>query len=131
MFIVLLTLRVRALYRNVRWVLWVVWIAFALFQALRWATILYGQALVYGEVSLSQLYQQTDIMFAENIDYSPINRTCEVPHVRSQLTAFTFIGLLPTLFDLMLLVLTALKALMSPTSLKTNTIVRVESRLSP
>ena len=100
-----------------------------LFQGLRLVALWYGLAVVNGEVSLSQPYQQTNIVFAENIVYSPINRTCEVARVQNPSSAF--MGIVPILFDILLLVLTALKALRSPVTLKTNSIVRVESRLSP
>ena len=121
----MLTLRVRALYRNVRWAVWLLWLAFALFHGLRLLTLLWGEAAYYREVSSSQLYQRTDIAFAEHIKYSPINRTCEVAHVGNSSGAF--MGLAGTLFDLLLLVLTAFKALRGPTSLESNRTVCIES----
>ena len=84
----MLTLRVRALYRNVRWAVWLLWITFALFHGLRLFTILFGEAAVYREVSFSQVYQRTDIVFTEHIKYSPINRTSEVAHMGNSSGAF-------------------------------------------
>ena len=85
--------------------------------------------MLYSKMIRSQLYQQTDFMYADAIEYSPISHTCELGSVSSRPAAF--VAIVPTLFDLLLLVLTAYKAMRSPTSLKTNTIVRVESWLSP
>ena len=52
-FTVLLTLRVAALYRTVRWAVWLIWLAFALFQGMRVAVLLFGEATLYSEVSSS------------------------------------------------------------------------------
>ena len=112
-----------------RWAVWLLWLAFALFHGLRLFTLFWGEAAYYREVSFSQLYQRTDIVFAEHIKYSPINRICEVAHLGNPSGAF--MGLACTLYDLLLLALTAFKALRSPTSLKSNRIVRVESWLIP
>ena len=125
-FTVLLTLRVTALYRNVRWGVWLLWLAFAIFQGIRVAILLFGEATLYSDVTLFQLYQMTDLVYADTIEYSPISRICVVGSVSYRPTAL--IGI-PTLFDLLLLVLTACKAVRSP-SLKSNFIVRVNSRLS-
>ena len=50
-FTALLTLRVTALYRSVRWFAPVIWVAFALFQGLRTAMMLYSGAILFGEVT--------------------------------------------------------------------------------
>lgn len=50
-FTVLLTLRVAALYRNVRRVLWLLWISFALFHGLRLAILLYGDVVIFGTLT--------------------------------------------------------------------------------
>ena len=125
-FTVLLTLRVTALYRNMRWAVWLLWLAFAIFQGMRVAVLVFGQVVVYSEVTFSRLYQQADLMYAGTIKYSPISRICVVGSASYRPTAL--IGI-PTLFDLLLLVLTTCKALRSP-SLKSNSIVRVKSRSS-
>ena len=93
---------------------------------MRVAVLLFGEATLYSEVSFSQLYQQTDSIYADTIEYSPISRICVVGSESYRPTAL--IGI-PTLFDLLLLVLTACKAMRTP-SLKSKSIVRVKFRLS-
>jgi hypothetical protein len=56
-FTVLLTLRVAALYRNVRGVLWLLWLSFALFHGLRLAIILYGDVVIFSTLKFNQQYQ--------------------------------------------------------------------------
>ncbi|SRR5258706_14412221 len=129
MFTVLLTLRVTALYRNVRWAVWLLWLGFALFHGLQAVVLLFGQYVVYSKVAFSQMYQQTDLVYVEAIVYSPINHICEMGHISNRSTAF--MSIVPTIFDLLLLILTAYKALRSPVSLTSNSIVRVKSWLNP
>ena len=128
-FTALLTLRVTALYRKVRWAVWFLWLAFALFQGLRAITFLFGAALSFSTVAFSQLYNQTDFMYADEVEYSPISHMCEVGNLANRSTGFLAIAPIP--FDLLLLVLTTSKVMRSSTSLKSNTIVRVEFWLSP
>ena len=130
-FTALLTLRVIALYRNVRWAAWFLWLAFALFQGLRAVTFLFGAALTYRTVTFSQLYKQTDIGYAEKTEYSPISNMCEVGNVVTANRSTGFLAMASIPLDLVLLVLTTSKVMRSPTSLKSNTIVRVEYWLSP
>ena len=111
-----------------RWAGWLLWIGFALFQGLRAAVLLFGEVTIFGEVTFSQLYQQTDFVYAGTIEYSPISNICVVGSASYRPTALIAI---PTLFDLSLLILTACKALRSPATLKSNTIVRVKSWLNP
>ncbi len=92
------------------------------------AILLFGQVTIVGEVTFSQLYQQTDFVFAGTIMYSPISNICVVGIVHYRPTALITI---PTLLDLSLLVLTAYKALRSPAPLKSNSIVRVKPWLNP
>ena len=66
-------------------------------------------------------------MYADTIEYSPISRICVVGSASYRPTALLGIA---TLFDLLLLVLTASKAMKTP-SLKSNSIVRVKSWMSP
>ena len=129
MLTVLLTLRVTALYASVRWLVWLVWLGFAGFHGLRIAVSILGQYVVFSKVTFSQLYQQTDLVHAVTIVYSPINRICEISSISNRSTAF--MAIVPTIFDLSLLILTANKALRGPVSLKSNSIVREKSWLSP
>ncbi len=129
MFTVLLTLRVTVLYGSVRWVVWLLWLGFAGFHGLRMVVILFGQYVVYSKVTFTQLYQQTDLVYAGAIVYSPINHICQMHRLSHRSTAF--MAIVPTIFDLLLLILTAYKVLRSPASLKSNTIVRVKSWSSP
>ena len=111
-----------------RWAGWLLWIGFALFQGLRAAVLLFGEVTIFGEVTFSQLYQQTDFVYAGTIEYSPISNICVVGSASYRPTALIAI---PTLFDLSLLILTANKALRGPVSLKSNSIVREKFWLSP
>ena len=58
----LLTLRVVALYRSVRWATRLLWIAFAIFQGLRSGIILYGDVVIFSKSTLKQQSQQTDFL---------------------------------------------------------------------
>ncbi|SRR5258706_10300285 len=125
MFTVLLTLRVTALYGSVRWVVWLLWLGFAGFHGLRIVVLLFGQYVVFSKVPFTQLYQPTDLVYAGAIVYSPINHICQMSRLTNRSTAF--MAIVPAIFDLLLLILTAYKALRSPVSLKSNSIVRVKS----
>ena len=121
-FTVLLTLRVTALYGSVRWLVWLIWLGFAGFHSLRVAVSILGQYVVFGKVTFSQPYQQTDLFYTVAIVYSPINHICELSRIGNRSTAV--MAILPAIFDLSLLILTANKALRGPVSLKSNSIVR-------
>jgi hypothetical protein len=127
-FIVLLTLRVTALYRDVRPVVWLIWVSFVVFQGFRLGILLFGNITVFGGLSFNKRYQQTDFALAESIIYSPISRVCVV---RSMSYRPTGLICVPVIFDLLLLVLTARKAIRSPASLRSNSIVCVKFWLSP
>ena len=122
MFTVLLTLRVTALYGSVRWIVWLLWLGFAAFHGLRMVVLLFGEYVVFSNVTFIQPDQQTDFVCAGAVMYSPINRLCEISRLGSRSTAV--MAIVPAIFDLILLILTALKALRSPVSLKSNSIVR-------
>ena len=111
----LFSLRVAALYRGVRGVIWLLWPAFAVFQGLRVAVLLFGDAEIFGEPTFKQLYKQTDSTDAGSIGYSPISNLCIVGSTNYRPTALIAV---PTVLDLLLLVLTALKAIRNPVSLK-------------
>ena len=118
----MLTLRVVALYRNVRWLVSLVWISFAIFQGLSVVIyIRYGIAL-YGEFTFSQLHQRTDFVYAEVIEYSPLSNICVVRKMSYRAGALIAVS---TAYDFLLLVLTAGKVMRSPISLKDSPIVRV------
>jgi hypothetical protein len=127
-FTVLLTLRVTALYRDVRLVVWMIWVSFVVFQGFRLGILSFGTIAIFGELSFNERYQQTDFAFAESIIYSPISRVCIAGSMSYRPTGL--IGV-PVIFDLLLLVLTARKAIRSPASLRSSSIVCVKFWLSP
>ena len=75
-----------------------------------------------------QLYQQTNFMYAEGIEYSPLTNICVVRKMSYRAGALIAV---PAIYDFLLLVLTAGKAMRSPTSLREKSIVRVKFGLSP
>ena len=124
----LLTLRVAALYRHVKWVVWPLWVTYACFLLLRIALSLYGNMEISSELAFSQLYQQTDFVHAESIMPSPVSGRCIVGNTNFRPTNYIVI---PALFDVLLLALTVFKAIRSPATLREGSIVCVNSWLIP
>jgi hypothetical protein len=117
---VLFTLRVEALFRGVRWFKWLLWITFTIFQGMRSGILLFGDAVIYSELTVKQRTSQLTSHYAVGIKYSPKSNLCIVGSMKYRPTAL--IGV-PTIFDSLLLVLTALKAIRSPASIKKDSIV--------
>jgi len=127
-FTVLLILRLTVLYHDTRWVVRLLWLTFALCQGFRVAYTIYSNPLITSEPTLSQLYQQTDLVYAGSMVYSPISNTCQVgPDTTYQPSPVVAV---PALLDLLLLALAVFKAMTVPASLRANSIVRVKPWLS-
>ena len=124
----MLTLRVAALYRRVRWVVWPLWVAYALFMSLRIGLNLAAYIEIYRELAFGQLCQQTDFVYAESSMPSPISGRCIIANTNYRPTIYIVV---PTLFDILLLALTVFKAIKSPDSLREGSIVCVNSWLIP
>ena len=116
------------LYNDSRWVVRLLWAAFTLCLGFRIAHAIYSTALATSEPILSQLYQQTNVVYAESMVYSPLSQTCQYGANASYTP--TAIIALPALLDILLLVLTVFKAMRIPSSMRANSIVCVKSQLS-
>ena len=121
---VLLTLRVAALYRGVGWVTRLLWLAFAIFQGLRVGILVFGDVTISRRSTLNNSTSRLTSSPAEGIIYSPISSMCIVGSTSYRPTALIAI---PAILDVLLLVLTILKAIRSPVSLKKNSIVCIKS----
>ena len=124
----MLTLRVVALYRNVRWLVWLIWISFVIFQGLSVSVYIRCGIALYGELTISRLYQQTDFVYTEGVEYSPLSNICVARKMTYRAGALIAV---PAIYDFLLLVLTAGKAVRSSISLRENSIVRVKLWSSP
>ena len=87
-----------------------------------------GTSATYSELKFSHLYHRTDSLYAENMIISPISGRCIVGNANYLPSPLVIV---PTLFDILLLVLTVFKAVRSPASQRANAIVCAKSRLSP
>jgi len=96
----LLTLRVTALYRGVRWFTPLLWVTFVLFQGLRTSMMLFATVSLYG-----------------SLKYSPVSNVC-VPTNTSYRSAALL--MVPGIYDFLLLGLTLVKGVKSAISLRTS-----------
>jgi hypothetical protein len=117
---VLLTLRVEALFGGVGRVKWLLWITFTIFQGMRSGLLLFGGAVIYSELTVKQRISKLTSHYAVGIQYSPKSDLCIVGSMKYRLTGLLGV---PTIFDLLLLILTALKAIRTPISMKKDSIV--------
>lgn len=121
---VLLTLRVTALYHGAQWVTRLIWLFFGIFHGLRLGVILFGDSAIFRKLTLNNGTSRLTPSHVEAIIYSPISNMCVPGSTSYRPTALIAV---PTILDLLLLVLTILKAVRSPVSLKTNSIVCMKS----
>ena len=82
--------------------------------------MLMNNTSVSSELKSSHLYYRTNSLYAENMIPSPISGRCIIGNASFQSSALVIV---PTLFDILLLVLTVFKAVTSPASLRANSIV--------
>jgi hypothetical protein len=94
---------------------------------MRAVLLLYGNTLIYSELTFKQRYQQIDFPFADSIIYSHLSNMCIVGSTTYRSTA---INALPAILDLLLFSLIAYKAFRSPGSLTGDTIVCTKFQLS-
>ena len=124
LYTVLLTLRVAALYHGTQWATRLIWLFFAIFHGLRLGVILFGDAAIFRKWTLNNGTSRLTSSHVEAIIYSPTSNMCVPGSTNYRPTALIAV---PTMLDLLLLVLTILKAVKSPVSLKTNSIVCMKS----
>ena len=82
--------------------------------------MLVSTSSIYSELKFSHLYYRTNSLYAEHMIISPISGRCIIGNASFQSGAIVIV---PTLFDILLLVLTVFKAVTSPASLRGNSIV--------
>ena len=99
-----------------------------IFQGLSVSVYIRCGIALYGELTISRLYQQTDFVYAEGIEYSPLSGICVVRKMTYRAGALIAVA---AVYDFLLLVLTAGKAVRSPISLREHSIVRDKFWLSP
>ena len=108
----ILCLRVTALYKGVRWVIWPLWVSFVILHGIRSSIALFGIISMASEWIYHQGSSRLIFSSAVSVEYSFIGEQClPANQLKEGSLPTSYLAVLaPTLLDLILLVLTIVKA---------------------